>query len=409
MGSSMKPGYLHNSSIARKLFRKFNLPNRKTQINDLPLPQLFEIEPINVCNLRCTMCHCSFIKSLEVQYITPQLINKLDGLKGKWVKIGSNFEPLMHPEFIKMINMLSAMDCKIDLTTNGTLLSKNTTDQIADSNIKNITISFDSIKKHTYEKIRRRSKFESIIEKLTYLSGKLSEIEFFVAINTVLCRSNIDDLIELIEYLEDKKFHQLRLIFMVVRSLGNDLFGKNDLLQESLYPFREYAFQKLDEAAKHVIQNRLMITLNSPYYNISKLKETYPRNIIKNIVKSDNPLALDYFNPGHYYQIGSYPGMRIDCKSPFTFAKILFNGDVQLCYQYKIGNLNQKHFEDIWYGKEAQRIRQKILSDVSICKNCDYYRFCLNSSKIDVNNKNNYFQQDLIEEAKFLWSDQPAA
>ena len=379
--------------------------NKGFYFQEIPLPKIIEIEPINSCNLRCTMCHFSFMRNQKIQYIEPRLIKNLDGVEGRWVKIGSNFEPLMHPKFINIINMLSEMGCKIDLTTNGTLLSEDITDQIASSNIKNITISFDSIQKQIYEKIRRRSKFESVIEKLTYLSEKLSELDVFVAINTVLCRSNIDELIEIIDYLEDKKFHQLRLIFMVVRSLENDLFGKNDLLQESLYPFREYAFQKLDEAAKHVIQNRLMITMNSPYYNSSKLKETYPKNIFENIVKSDNPLALDYFNPGHYYQKGSYPGMRVDCKSPFTFARILYNGDVQLCYQYKIGNLNQKSIEDIWYGKEAHRIRQKILTDFSICEHCDYYRFCLNSSKIDVNDKNNYFQQDLIEEAKFVWSD----
>jgi len=97
--------------------------------------------------------------------------------------------------------------------------------------------------------------------------------------------------------------------------------------------------------------------------------------------------------------------MRIDCRSPFTFARILFNGDVQLCYRYMIGNLKEKNFEDIWYGKKAQRIRQKILSDITICDHCDYYRFCLNSSKIDINDKINYFQQDLIEESKVIWAD----
>jgi radical SAM protein with 4Fe4S-binding SPASM domain len=192
---------------------------------------------------------------------------------------------------------------------------------------------------------------------------------------------------------------------MVVRSLENDLMGENLLLQESLYPIRKYAFEKLDDAAKYVINNHYKITLSSPYYNWSELRKNYPKNIQKNIVKSDNPLSSDYFNPGHYYQKGNYPGMKVDCRSPFTFARILFNGDVQLCYQYKIGNLYEKSIEDIWYGKKAQRIRRKILTDVSICEHCDYYRFCLNSSKINVNDKSNFFQQDLIEKAKFLWSD----
>lgn len=400
----MKFKCYNNLNFALRFLSKSNRHETKDLLKNLPLPQMFEIEPINVCNLRCTMCHCSFIKNQNVLYLAPNLINKLDALKVRWVKIGSNFEPLMHPEFIKIINMLTELDCKIDLTTNGTLLTKSTTDQITNSNVKNITISFDSIQKQTYEKIRRKSKFESVVDKLIYLSEKLSELDVFVAVNTVLCRSNIDELIKIIDFFEDKKFHQLRFIFMVIRSLENDLFGTNELLQESLFPYRKYAFQKLDEAAKYVIQNHLMITLNSPYYNISKLNETYPKNIFENIVKSDNPRALDYFNPGHYYQKGNYPGMRVNCKSPFTFARILFNGDVQLCYQYKIGNLNQKSIEDIWYGKKAQRIRHKIFTDSSICEHCDYYRFCLNSSKIDVNDKSNFFQQDLIDAAKCVWS-----
>ncbi|MCK5602515.1 radical SAM protein [Candidatus Pacearchaeota archaeon] len=351
------------------------------------------------------MCHFSFMKNNKIEYIDTQLLEKLDSLKGIWIKIGSNFEPIMHPKFSDIIKTLSEMDFKIDLTTNGTLLTKKITDQIADGNLKNITVSFDSIKKQTYEKIRRRAKFESVIERLLYFREKLSREETFFAINTVLCRSNIDEIIEMINYWNANNFHQLRLIFMVVRFLGDDLMGNNELLQESLYPIREYAFEKLDDAAKYVINNRLKITLNSPYYNWSELRKAYSKNMQENIVKSDNPLSSNYFNPGHYYQKGDYPGMQVDCRSPFTFARILFNGDVHLCYRYLIGNLNETSFEDIWHGEKAQALRKEILSNVTVCDHCDYYRFCLNSSKIDVNNKINYFQQDLIEKSIDIWTD----
>ena len=403
--SSMKHSHLHNSNFIKRFFSNVYSSKNKKLFQDLPLPQMLEIEPINTCNLRCTMCHFSFMDKEKIEYIDSRLIKKLNPARGIWVKIGSVFEPVMHPQFIDIIKTLSGMDCKIDLTTNGTLLTKKTTDQLATSHIKNITISFDSVDKETYEKIRRRAKFDQTIKRLTYLRQELSSKKVFFSINTVLCRSNIDSVVDMIQYWNAKDFHQLRLIFMVIRSLTDDFMGANDLLAESLYPLRERAFKKLDEAAKYVIRNHLKMTLSSPYFNGSKLRHDYPNNVIGNLVKSDNPTARDYFNPGHHYQKGSYPGMHFDCRSPFTFARILYNGDVKLCHHYTVGNLNSQSLEDIWYGRKARRLRQRVMSDISVCTTCDYFRFCLSSTEIDINDKTNYFQQDLIDASKSIWTE----
>jgi len=366
-------------------------PN-KLNIDDIALPEIFEIEPINTCNLRCTMCHVSFMKHNNVNSLDVSLLQKLSSLKGKWIIIGSNFEPVMHTRFVDIVKILSDMDCKIDLTTNGTLLTEKVTDHIADGNIQNVTISFDGIKKDVYERIRRGAKFERALERILYFREAFKEKKTFFAINCVLRRSNIDELIEIIDFWEHNNFHQLRFIFMVLRTL------EPDILKESLYPIREHAFGKLDEAAEHVINNSLKITLSSPYYNYTKLKSSYPNNIAGNLVKSNNLNSKVYFNPRHHYQNGGYPGMKIDCRSPFTFARIMWNGDVQLCYKFVIGNLQEQDFKDIWYGEKAQRVRQTVMTNIDTCRACDYFRFCLSSNKIDINDKANYFQQNLIKE-----------
>jgi len=368
-------------------------------IGDVAFPEIFEIEPINTCNLRCQMCHVSFMKHDNVKIFDISLLSRLSSFKGKWVCIGSNFEPIMHPRFVEIMRYLSDMDCKIDLTTNGTLLKEKVADEMVNCNIKNVTISFDSIRKETYEKIRRGAKYESAVQRILYLRESLKQNDTFFAINSVLMRSNIDELIETIDFWELKEFHQIRLIFGVVRSM------KDDILKESVYPIRHRVFEKLDQAAEHVINNNSRITLSSPYFNRSKLKDVYPDNIVENLVKSDNLEAQAYFNPRHYYQNRKYPGMQVGCCSPFTFAKILFNGDIQLCYKYVIGNLNEQNFEDIWYGENARRVRQKVISNSSICHTCDYFRFCLSSNKIDVNSKVNYFQQSLLQEAERIHFD----
>jgi hypothetical protein len=40
------------------------------------------------------------------------------------------------------------------------------------------------------------------------------------------------------------------------------------------------------------------------------------------------------------------------------------------------------------------------MASPKICQSCDFYRFCLRSSKIDVNDKINYFEQSLIGKSK---------
>lgn len=393
--------FIKSNLITRLFPTKAHLSEVKSYEGEVALPEVFEIEPTNTCNLRCIMCHASFIKHNKAKSFDLSLLQKLSSLRGKWAVVGSNFEPSMHPQFVDIVKTLSNIDCKIDLTTNGTLISKKVTDRLTDCNIKNVTISFDGIKKDTFEKIRRKARFESAVKRILYFRETLKEKDTFFATNSVLMRSNIDELIDMIDFWDSNDFHQLRFIFMVVRSL------ENDLLQESLYPIRKYAFAKLDEAAGYVINNNLKIMLSSPYFNWSKLKDSYADNVAENLVKSGNPDSRGYFNPRHHYQNGEYPGMQVNCRSPFTFARILFNGDVQLCYNYIVGNLNEQDFEDIWYSRKAQHVRQLVISSDKICHTCDFYRFCLNSNKIDTNDKKNYFQQNLIKESKRLNFDVP--
>ena len=53
------------------------------------------------------------------------------------------------------------------------------------------------------------------------------------------------------------------------------------------------------------------------------------------------------------------------CKYPFERIKIQWNGDVYLCCDieckfYKVGNIYEDSFEDIWYGERAQEFRKSV-------------------------------------------------
>jgi len=364
----------------------------KKIFDNIDLPEVFEIEPTNFCNLRCKMCQARFSSNYSNVSIDISMFKNLASLKGRWSIIGADFEPAAHRQFAEIINILSEMGCKIDLTTNGTLLAPEVTDRISGCNIKNVTISFDGIRKNTYESIRKGAQFESTLEKILYFKSTLDKTSPFFAINYVMMRSNIDELLEAVKYWENHKFNQIRFMAMTLRSLVPDL------ITEDLYAIQKEVLFILEKAAKYVLNNDLNITLLSPFFHKSALKKTYPNNIINGIVKSNNKYSEDYFDPRRQYQLNNSPGSHVGCCSPFTFAKIMWNGDVQLCCRYIVGNLYKDDFLDIWYGEKANTVREEVLSNSNICATCQYFHLHLKSNEIDIDNEMGYYQQKLINE-----------
>ena len=101
-------------------------------------------------------------------------------------------------------------------------------------------------------------------------------------------------------------------------------------------------------------------------------------------MRSDNPAARLMVNPRSYYQNGAYPGMAVDCRSPFKFARIDYKGDVYLCQRFKIGNIAEKELIDIWNGEAAMAVRRHLLASAAPCMDCDHYRLCVKADELDV-------------------------
>lgn len=63
------------------------------------LPDYYELEPTRGCNLKCRMCHVSFMED-SVAYLDINAIKDFSFLRGKAVSIGAVFEPCIHPRKI---------------------------------------------------------------------------------------------------------------------------------------------------------------------------------------------------------------------------------------------------------------------------------------------------------------------
>ena len=357
---------------------------REAALTEFDLPEVVEIEPTHTCNLRCVMCHVSY-EELTKTMLDVGFVKRLKGLEGKWVLLGSNYEPVAHPKFVDLVNGLSDLGMKLELTTNGTLFTDRVIRQIAGANFENVTVSFDGAHKETYEKIRRRANYDRALERIVNFKQAVDGKDVYCAVNYTVMRSNVGEIVEAVDLWEGLGFDHLGFIMMVIREMHPDV------LSETLKDEMARVYTRLDEAARRVIENRFRITLSSAAFARSCVRDEYPGNFHGNAVRSDNPKARLPFNPRTYYQNGPFPGMHVNCRSPFKFARIYYDGDVELCYQFKVGNIYEQDFLDIWYGERAQRVREVLKQKPKICFNCDYYRFCVGAGELDTESSANFY------------------
>ena len=351
------------------------------------LPKLIEIEPTLTCNLRCTMCHVSYEATESRPVFPAELTDRLAGLAGVDILLGSNYEPTINKGFPQIVRSLTRHGLRIELITNGTLLDEESVDALAEANVRLLVISFDGAQKETYERVRRRANYEKALDRIFAAKARIAPETLF-AVNSTVMRTNLEEIGPSVALWDRAGFDQIRFIAMVARH--------PEMEPETLFPVRDRFHANLDAAGEELIASRRRISMASSYFNTSLLRSRYPDNVHGPIVSSGHPGMRPVPELRAEHQLGPGPGMTWPCRSPWTFARILPTGHVQLCFKYIVGNLHQQSFKDIWFGPKATAVRRRVAEDTGICPMCEHYRFCLKGGSVDTNQERSFASEHLI-------------
>jgi radical SAM protein with 4Fe4S-binding SPASM domain len=384
-GAVLRADSIGELQKAITLFKKrFGVPSAfrnvqtTTPLDELGLPEVIEVEPMEKCNLRCFMCPQNYDEaSIGHARVTPTFYKNLKGLDGKLIVMGANNEPTTHPQFTEIAKGLSDIGMKIDLTTNGTMLSEKTIAGLADCNFSNVIFSFDGMRKETFESIRINASYERTLERILDFRQALSNSDVFFSIQYILMKRTLPELIEALDYWEANEFDHMGLLGLIV--------GRQTplLMAERLEPLLPEVYRAVDEAVERVITRDFKMTLSTSFRPRTKLRKRYPDNFVGDTIRSGNTTARLPFNARTFFQNGAFPGMHVDCRSAFKYARIYFDGTVRLCAQFAIGNIYERDFVDIWYGEEAHRVRAMLMRGPEACHQCDYYKHCLSAGTND--------------------------
>lgn len=297
------------------------------------IPLDITFETTYACNENCIHCYMdrnlSVLNTVEIKRILDEISQA-----GCLFLSLTGGEFLMRNDAFEIIEYADKLHFVIDILSNGTFINKDVIDVISKKSVRRVQISLYGSKSETHDFITKlQGSFQKTINGIELLKKAKIKVE----IAFPLMRQN---------------FHE------------------------------RYAVKKLADSMNCVISPSPMITARN-----NGSKDTFSLRLTNkqlNEFLNDKEFASLYtgrkpFKDHQFYSRYSNINDAPPCYSGFNSCAINPLGEVLPCNQllYKVGNLKQKNFSEIWSGSsELQYLRSLKIGDLKQCCNCDLLDFC---------------------------------
>ena len=338
------------------------------------------IEPTNRCNLECRTCIRNIWDEPLGQMSRATFARIVEGLRSfsppPTVFFGGLGEPLFHPDIVEMVGQAKALGSSVELITNGTLLTKDLSEQLIEAGLDFLWVSLDGATPESYADVRLGAALPEVLANLTgFRHARWAKCfsSFFtdyhlkpqIGIVFVAMRRNINDL-------------------PAVLRLGNRL-GIHRFLVTNVLPYTE-------EMCDEILYSRALndvIYMPSPWGNSLELPKIdingMTREVLYQIMLSGHPLSLAGANLGEGND-----------RCPFIekgAVAIRWDGDVSPCLpllhdhktflsryerslrRYEVGNVTRQDLYDLRnlpeYSSFRERVQKFDFSPCTFCGGCD--------------------------------------
>ncbi len=227
-----------------------------------PIMQLARVyvEPTTACNLHCWTCMRS-IWNEPIGYMEWHTFGRiLEGIRGldqrPTLFFGGLGEPLIHPEFVRMVGEAKRLNVQVEAITNGMLLDEARTAALLDAGLGTLWVSIDGASPECYADVRREGEWRRVMENLERLRDlkieKRSEAPE-IGVSFVAMQRNLAELPELLRLehrIGARKFlvtnvypHTPELLKEILyrRSIGESLWGRSTIRMARMDPGRRCA------------------------------------------------------------------------------------------------------------------------------------------------------------------------
>ena len=313
------------------------------------------------CNLKCIHCYSdSDSKTYPGELNWDQCVNVIDDLAqyGIPALLLSGGEPTIHPQFFELAGYARSKGLRLTLSTNGTLIDEEKASQIKDLGFSYVGISLDGIGA-THDYFRGR---EGAFDKAVQAFRNCKAVGQKVGLRLTLSRQNIDDLDQILDFIEREDIERVCFYHLVPSGRGSAMSA---VLHEDT---RSAIDRILARTSKWVAEGkpREVLTVDQPVdgaYLYLKLKEENPE-------RAQQVIDLLRWNGGGNNSSGTGIG-NIDTQGnvhPDQFWQDLI-----------LGNVKQRPFSEIWQNKQnatLDQLRNRKEHLTGRCKDCQFLDIC---------------------------------
>ena len=331
-------------------------------------PLKLEMDVVNQCNLRCTMCHFSgaeYSFSRRPKREMPvedfaRIAEQLFPLCSH-VSLSISTEPLLHQKLGELLQITAGYKLPfVYMHTNGLLLNERIIDHVMQSKVNQLSISIDGASKATYERIRIGARFERLIaniQALNRVKKRLRSATPHLCVNVVLMRSNIRELPALVRLAHEMQLEAIGAVHMVPLAIA-----VANPKEESLQWDKDLCNRMLDEARTLAERYRIHISLPDRFgvaEHFSPLIQVGTQHRDLSFLPPQ-PKAL------------AQPG----CLFPWHFVGLDSDGNLMPCgwwhHQAPLGNVLRESFAVIWNNEQYRKLRSEHLHGKlrHVCQTC---------------------------------------
>ncbi len=322
---------------------------------------------IRRCNLTCKHCYTT---SADIDFpgelTTPEIYQVMDDLKDFKVPvlILSGGEPLLHPDIFTISQRAKDMGFYVALSSNGTLISEQNIQQIAEINYQYIGVSLDGMEQ-THDQFRKKQgSFADSIKgiRLCRKHGIKAGIRF------TLTQDNVEDFPAMLKLMDDEDIDKFYLSHLNYGGRGNKN-RKDDAVFQMTRDVMDQLFEACLNWEKEGIVREIVTGNNDAdaVYFLHWVRKHFPEQV--------KPIKAKLEQWG-----GNASGVNV--------ANIDNLGNVHpdtFWWHYNLGNIKERPFSAIW--KDVSDPLMAGLKQIprplkGRCGRCHYQKICNGNTRV---------------------------
>ncbi len=321
------------------------------------------------CNLKCVHCYtdsdnCKYEGELSTEE-AKKLIDELSDF-GIPSLLFSGGEPFMRKDLFTLLEYAAKKNVRPVISTNGTLIDRETAQRVKDSGVVYVGISLDGL-----EQINDRFRgVEGAFKRTMSGFDNCRAVNQRVGLRLTLTGRNYRDLHGIFDFIEKEQINRACFYHLVYSGRGSSI-SKDDLTHSE----SRHAMDIILERTKDYFDRKLDINILTVDNHVDGVY-TYLKMKEKNMPGAEDVYSMLKWNGG----AANSSGVGI--------SDIDFFGNVhpdQFWQDYTFGNVRERNFGDIWMDESdplMRGLKHKAEYIKGRCRLCRYKEICTGAMRV---------------------------